>query len=262
MDAIVLPDFSRAFVRWSIDTHEVQVKTVSRPLPMTLNRVRMPIEASVHMRDRHTGQIDVFVLTADCRTEQVHVPRDIWHQPNASMFMIAGRDAAIIEKNWDVAGKQVFLHPPSLGVQPERQQIDPAQAFSSYAIDLPEARAGTLVSLDQIHAALRSDRALTAQSVFNMGDVEITLSYPVKVTNFSERERYFQVDTGPMLFPLVGAGTLGIDSMRRAYIAHSGADWLEAIVNVPAAVSDTIHVHHYAHTVRLESVTHRMYTTS
>jgi len=85
----------------------------------------------------------------------------------------------------------------------------------------------------------------------------------VKTVNFSERERYYQVDTGPVLFPgVTGIGAGGeppLTACRLAYVAHNAPDWAEFIVCVPTAVHADIDVHHYSKSVRVEGVRNRLF---
>ena len=54
------------------------------------------------------------------------------------------------------------------------------------------------------------------------------IEYPVKTINVSERDRYYQVDTGPVLFPDLSIGHESfVGNFRLAYIAHNCADWAE-----------------------------------
>ena len=71
--------------------------------------------------------------------------------------------------------------------------------------------------------------------------------------NYSERDVYYQTDTGPVLFPDVGLGAQSfIGNFRRAYVAHNGPDWAEFIVNVPTVIRGDISTDHYSRAVRVE----------
>ena len=97
---LLVTDFSHSYLRWTLDTKVKPPKTVSKPLPMTLNRVRMPVEATVKLKRETTGAEVFYALGAECRTEQVWVKRDVWHDPNAGMWMIGGEKHCLIEKHW------------------------------------------------------------------------------------------------------------------------------------------------------------------
>ena len=256
-------DFSRSFVRWTLDTKLKPPKTVSKPLPMTLNRVRMPIEATATFRHLETNAVVRYALGAECRTEQVWVKRDIWHDPNASMVMIGGEKHCLIEKHWARADYEATLYPPKLGAQPERQLVDPRDAFADFSLDIATASGRALETVDSILAAFTGTAAVVARTEYQACGYAIALEYPVKTVNFSERERYYQVDTGPILFPgLEGIGEGGappLAACRLAFIAHNAPDWAEFLVCVPTPVKDGLRVHHYSKSVRVEGLKNQLF---
>lgn len=259
----LVTDFAHAYLRWRLDTKVKPPKTVSKPLPMTLNRVRMPVEAKVTLKHETTGVEVRYALGAVCRTEQVWVKRDIWHDPNASMCMIGGEAHCLIEKHWARADFEATLDPPKLGAQPERQLIDPREAFAAFSMELPAVRAVELTSTDEILRTLEGSATVVARTEYRACGYAITLEYPVKTVNHSERERYYQVDTGPVLFP--GLEDIGADgkpplvACRLAYVAHNTPDWAEFIVCVPTSIRDGLKVHHYSKSVRVEGVRNSLF---
>jgi hypothetical protein len=256
-------DFSKSFLRWTLDTKLKPPKTVSKPLPMTLNRVRMPIEATVLLTPASGGTPLRYALGAECFAEQVWVERDVWHDPSASMCMIGGEKHCLIEKQWKRADFEATLHPPKLGAQPERQMVDPQEAFAAFSIDLAPVRAVELTTTDSIIEALAGSATVVARTEYVAGDYAIALEYPVKTANYSERERYYQVDTGPILFPGVEkigeGGAPPIAACRLAFVAHNGPDWAEFLVCRPTPVRDDLRVHHYSQSVRVEGLRNRMF---
>ncbi len=257
---ITVTDFGRSFVRWRLDTTKKPVLTVSQPLPMTLNNVRAPLDARAVVTERATGRERDFALTVSCQAEQVWVERDVWHNPPADMCMIASNDEFLVVKRWDKADKGVMRHPATLGVQPERQRDDPAKCFDRYGIDRAERPARLLETIEAITDALFSNVPVVAQMEYETGGYHVLLEYPVKIVNFSERERYYQVDTGPVLLlePGEGAGPL-IEAMQLAFVAHNGKDWAEFLVCAPTPVAPEVKVHHYSRVVRLKHVVNRLF---
>jgi hypothetical protein len=259
----LITDFDHAYLRWMLDTKLKPPKTVSKPLSMTLNRVRMPVEATVTLKHEVTGAEVRYALGAECRAEQVWVKRDVWHDPNASMCMIGGEKHCLIEKHWARANFEATLDPPKLGAQPERHLIDPQEAFAAFSVELPAVRAVELVNVDDILATLEGNAKVVSRTEYQACGYAITLEYPVKTVNHSERERYYQVDTGPVLFPgVAGIGADGeppLTACRLAYVAHNAPDWAEFIVCVPTPVKGDLRVHHYSKSVRVENVRNRLF---
>lgn len=243
----MLCDFSRSFVRWSFDSTRKKLLTVSQPPPTTLNHVRIPLEcvATVNVG----GKTDQFGLTASCKTEQVFVEKQVWMNPNADMCGVMGAEHFLIIKRWDRANKNVMLHPPSLGPQPERHCVDPAQAFTAHAMTIKRRRGRRLDSIDEIIDVLRGDGETVCRTRYTVRGAEVLIEYPVKTINFSERHRYYQVDTGPVLFFGDPTGPQVIESCHLAYIAHLGGDWAEFLVSRPTRLENyPVAVHHFSET--------------
>ena len=80
------------------------------------------------------------------------------------------------------------------------------------------------------------------------------MEYPLKAVNMSERDGYYQVDTGPVLyFYLAKDCEETIDKFNLAFIAHNCPDWAEFIVNVPTPIENGISVHHYSKSERVKT---------
>jgi len=256
---IQVTDFQRSAVRWRIDTTKKPVVTVSRPLPMTLNNVRAVIEARAVITEPGGGRAHDYVLTASCKTEQVWVQRDVWHEPNADMCMVAGAGEFMVVKRWEKVDKGVLRHPPALGPQPERQVDRADDCFDRFSVDRSVCRGQVLTDTAAIIAALADTTPVVAQTEYEAAGYHVVLEYPVKVVNFSEREGYYQVDTGPVLLPLFeGDGRSLLECCQLAYVAHNSPGWAEFIVCVPTPVAEGVRVHHYSRRVRLEPVCNRM----
>lgn len=168
-------------------------------------------------------------------------------QPNADMCAISGAGEFLIIKRWDRANKGVMLYPPSLGMQPERQCIDPAVAFDTHTLDIRRRPARQLDSIDDIIAALVSDREVHSRTTFPIDGGSVTIEYPIKTVNFSERHRYYQVDTGPVLFFGESTGPSLIEHFHLAFVAHLGRDWAEFLVCQPTPLENLpMTVHHFS----------------
>jgi len=243
-------DFARSFIRWRHDTTKKPLLTVSQPPPTTLNNVRMPLECLMtHSRSDGTG---VYGLGASCKTEQVFVERDVWMQPNADMCAVSSVDEFMVIKRWDKVDKGVMLHPPSLGPQPERQCIDPVQAFETHELKVRRRTARRIETIDEVIGVLSGDVEVVARTGYASPDGEVLLEYPVKTVNFSERHRYYQVDTGPVLYRGEATGPAPIERLHLAYVAHLGGDWAEFLVSKPTPLEGhDVAVHHFGEVCRV-----------
>lgn len=243
-ESTLVCDFARSFIRWRSDTTKKPMLTVSQPPPTTLNNVRMPLECLMTVEG--AGQRSEFGLGTSCKTEQVFVERDVWMEPNADMCAVSSADQFMVIKRWDKVGKGVMLHPPSLGPQPERQCIDPALAFETHALALRRRQARRIGDIEEIIQVLSGDREVVARTTVRTLQGEVTVEYPVKTVNFSERHRYYQVDTGPVLFCGEPTGGQLIEHLHLAYVAHLGGDWAEFLVSRPTPLDGHgVAVHHF-----------------
>lgn len=255
---MLVTDFARSFVRFRIDLQKTQPRTISQPPPFTLNNARFSLECrcQISRSDEPSAAKKEYVLSASCKAEQVHVREDIWHQPAADMCLVASLEEFMVIKSWDRNNRGVMLSPPSLGEQPERQVGNTVDAFTELRIDMRELPAEPLLTTQAIVTAVLDNRPLVAKSELTMpGGDRVTLEYPVKVINVSEREEFYQVDTGPVLIPDATAfdGKFGISALRLAFIAHNTLGCTELLLNVPTALSSGISVNHYSQVLKLKA---------
>jgi len=245
-------DFTRSAVRWRTDTTKMKTLTLSRPAPTTLNNVRMPLECLVTVL--RGGKRQVYGLGTSCKTEQVFVERDVWMEPNADMCAVSGAGQFLIIKRWDKVDKGVMLYPPTLGPQLERQCVDPATAFETHALTIRRRGARQLQSIEEIIDILAGDREVVSRTSFAIAGGEMTVEYPVKTVNYSERHRYYQVDTGPVLFFGEPTGPNEIEHLHLAYVAHLGGNWAEFIVSRPTPLpGHGVAVHHFSESSSVEA---------
>lgn len=254
--SMLVTDFARSFVRFRIDLKQTQPKTISQPPPFTLNNARFPLECRCRVTrgDGLESKSVDYVLGASCKAEQVHVRENIWHEPAADMCLVASLDEFLVIKSWDRNDRGVKLSPPTLGVQPERQAGKVADAFTDLRKDFREAPGKLLTSTEEIVTAVLDSRPLVSTSEFTTADgVRVLLEYPVKVINVSEREMFYQVDTGPLIVPDAVAfdGVHDISALRLAFLAHNSLGATELLLNVPTPIGPGLSVNHYSKVLKV-----------
>lgn len=262
VNPVPVTDFYRSFLRFRIDLNVTQPKTVSQPPPFTLNNARFPLECVCRVTPNDTNARVAnttieYVLGASCKAEQVHVKENIWHDPPADMCLIASTDEFLVIKSWDRNNRGVMLSPSTLGPQPERQAGKCSDAFTDLRIDLRERSAQLLETTEDIVIAVLNNRPLVSQTVFSLPDgTHVMLEYPVKVINASDREMFYQVDTGPVLVPDTSAfdGTHAISALRLAFIAHNTIGCTELLLNVPTPIGQGLSVNHYSKVMKVNAV--------
>ena len=259
-DQTLVIDFTRTFVRFRIDLLQMQPKTVSQPPPFTLNTARLSIECHCRVT-KGSGDSAItneYVLSSACKAEQVHVREKIWHDPAADMCLVASKDEFLVIKSWDRNNRGVMLSPPTLGEQPERQAGKSKDAFTELRIDFRHVRGHLLRTTEEIVAAVLANRPLVCKTEFTTPEGDhVYLEYPAKVINASEREMFYQTDTGPVLVPdpAVFDGTHPISVLRQAFIASNSLGCTELLVNVPTPIGHEMSVNHYSRTLKLDAKT-------
>ncbi|MEZ4730705.1 MAG: hypothetical protein R3E79_26560 [Caldilineaceae bacterium] len=137
----------------------------------------------------------------------------------------------------------------------ERQIGKVAEAFDRIKINVRMVEGELLPTTDAIVQATLADELLVGRVEFSALDrYDVTLDFPIKTINASERDHIYQTDTGPILFPDFSAPFAHImETFHLAYVAYNAPGWAEFIVRVPTPLTDAISVNHYAKAVRLET---------
>lgn len=251
-------DFGRSFLTFRIDLQKKQPRTVSQPPPFSLNNARMQLECRCGIMPPGANAAPAnYVLGSSCKAEQVNVVENIWHEPAADMCLLATTDEFLVIKSWDRNNRGVMLSPPSLGEQPERQAGKNTDAFDQLRIAVRETPGRVLETTREIIAATLANRPIVSQTEFTASDgTRVRLEYPIKIINVSERDEFYQVDTGPVLVPDASAfnGVHAISALRLAFVAHNSLGCTEFLVNVPTPVGDGISVNHYSRVLKVKAV--------
>jgi hypothetical protein len=247
-------DFTKSFFHFETDHEAQSLLTVTVQQPITRNQVRIPVECRCEVTNPQTGATTQYVLGASCKTEKVNVDRDVWLIPNADFCVVSSDQTFLIIKRFEQL--DVDVPTESNMARPARRQVGESDgAWTRHSRNLHMVAGRQLELPDQVITTTLANRPLTSRTEFVLPDGQLVMiEYPVKTINVSERDRYYQVDTGPVLFPDLSIGHESfVGNFRLAYIAHNCADWAEIIVNVPTPVAKGISVDHYSQPVRLET---------
>jgi hypothetical protein len=248
-------DFSRSFIHFRIDLEEQAAITMSSKQPFTMNHVRIPLECVCVMNDV------TYVLGASCKTERVNVTENVWRDPNADFAVISSNDDFLLLKRFARCGQEAANEvDPDRPVQFERQSGKAAEAWCMHRLDIPHVEGEELSTADAVYNAIMANRNVVSRTEYELRDgTTVVLEYPVKCINVNDREGFYQVDTGPVIFPDdMPDVSMPIERFRFAYVAHNCHDWAEFIVNVPTPVNGGVAVHHYSQSRRVETISNRM----
>lgn len=112
-----------------------------------------------------------------------------------------------------------------------------------------------LTTPEAIVAATLADEVLVGRIAFTgLARYDVTLDFPIKTMNASERDNIYQTDTGPIIFPDFSMDFAHImETFHLAYVAYNTSDWAELILRVPTPLTNEISVNHYSKVVRLDN---------
>jgi hypothetical protein len=247
-------DFQRSFLTLRIDTEKKPPQSLSHKPPYSLNNARIQIECRCQVLDTQAGTSETFVLGANCKTEQVGVPRDVWLEPNADFVPIVSSRAFLFLKTYAQVGMDVARYPLGTGRQSDRQYGLVADALDSLRIDVVERPGEPLETPEAIVQAILGNRTLVARTEITSGRYRAVIDYPVRTINGNERDWIYQTDTGPLLLPDFDSRPDEVlQRMELAFSAFNGPDWIEMIVRVPTPVVEGVSVYHYTRTARFDA---------
>ncbi len=227
-------DFSRSFLTFRIDTEKKMPQTVSHKPPWSLNNARIQLECRLQVTDKRSGDQQSYVLGASCKTERVGVKQDIWTEPNADFAPVFSETEFLNIKTYARAGEGVPLYPPGSGTQSERQLGQQAEAFDSARIDIVECAGTRLDSAMDVVEATLANTVLNARTTIESDHCTAVIEYPVKTMNASERNGFFQTDTGPVLLPDFDCEPdQMLSHLQFAYAAFNCPDWIELLSAPP-----------------------------
>ena len=261
MTTVSMLDFNRSFFFFESDFEAHPPKTVSDLRQNVHNRARIRIDCHLNLTDPQ-GQVFDYYLGEACKTERVGSDMElgIFTQPNADFRAIMSEQDTLIVKGWPQQGKTVMLDPPSLGQQPERQLID-TSTFWKHSFKLSPVQVTQLSEPMDVVEAVDAGSPVAARTEYESNGYGIVIDYPVTTINVSERHRFFQTDTGPVIY---ADFSQPVDSKPEAFSlafsAFNSPDWIEFIVNKPTPIAEGIAVNHYSENVWVEGCRNSIYS--
>lgn len=204
------------------------------------NWARIQLESRCEMRDSE-GKSEEFFLFAACRAEDTYGQGALFRIPNYEFCGIFSRNDYLIIRTHARAED----NDPSMGAIKD--------FFEEVRIDVAPGAAEVLPTNETMVQATLANRPLVGQTEFSWpaGEGRVILEYPIKTMNVNPDRNCFQVDTGPLAFPvspLTGASSL-LEVFRLAHVVFSRLDKAEFILQVPTTLTSgvaTATVNHYS----------------
>jgi len=208
-------DFGRSFVTF---TSEV-------------NNARLQIESQLELTDEATGESEVYLHFASCKSEDTYAEDDLFRVPNydfSGIFDASKRDYSIF---------RIF--------STYKDNLDTGAAlerFRALSIDLcPAANARLLEDNDAIVDATLRNVPLVSRTELWCDErrVRAVVDCPIKTMNVNPGTHMYQVDTGPMLYPdFTSSAVRRIEWLLPAFVAYNRVDRAEFVIQAPTPVPD------------------------
>ena len=246
-------DFSSSFMIFRLDTEYVNPKSVSHAPPFSVNNARINHECIATLKDKRTSKKEIHYLGASCKTERVGVDSDIWTEPNADFVPVFSKNHYLNIKTFEHAQIEIPLYPPKLGTQSSRQWGSIDENFSSVKQIVNKIPGKVINKIDAILDSTFEGNKLNAITTIENENYIYSLEYPIKTMNVNEKDKIFQTDTGPVLFPNLNKKFDDIfRDIEMAYIAFNRFDYAEMIVRKEKELNSKIKVFHYHEKYNLE----------
>ena len=247
-------DFVRSFLTFRLDFKKKPPQTVSHEPPYSLNNARVQVVCRVQLTEIASGDSQMFVMGASCKTERVGVEREIWTVPNADFVPVFSVDRFLNIKTFARVGTKVELYPPGRGTQSDRQAGNVGDVFDAVRIEVEEIPGEVLNTPARIVEATLENEPLVARTHIQRGRYQAILEYPIKTMNANERDLIYQTDTGPLLLPDFDASPERVvETFELAYAAFNCPEWVECLVRERTPVADGVEVYHYSRTERFDA---------
>ncbi len=219
-------DFGRSFV------------TFTNPV----NNARLQIESQLELTDEATGESEVYLLFASCKSEDTYAADALFRVPNydfSGIFDVSKTDFSIFRV---FSTCRDYLE---TGAALER--------FDDLTIHLAPADATLLEDNDAIIAATLRHAPLVSRTELWRHErrVRAVVDCPIKTMNVNPSTHMYQVDTGPMLYPdFASAAERRIEWLLPAFVAYNRADRAEFVMQAPTPVpeggEELLKVMHYS----------------
>ena len=179
-----------------------------------------------------------YYLGCACMAENMYRPKGHIQEPVAEFTIILspGREFQILKRHASAAHDVRR----SLRVG-ERMPTHDGKGSTMLSVEAKlrhATRETPIVDYDGFRAALLAGHSINARTTFLDADgkTRVILDYPANTTNASNDQPAWQVDAGPMLFPLPAKeNALEVDRMELAFIVFNSFEYAEVAINEPSA---------------------------
>ena len=196
------------------------------------NTVRILLDSRCWVSNAETGETTKYNLISPCRTEWMYRDDILWQQPNYEFSGIFS-DTETLDGHIRSGDRLEFG-----GDWREAQSIEGRYKRYEFAIrDYPRVR--KLESDAETIAATMALQSIVARTEISSADEKLraTIEYPIRTMNLALGQGRVQVDTGPLIYPDLGADvSREIERLHWAFVCHNRDDVAEFVLRGPAPV--------------------------
>jgi len=207
------------------------------------NSVRFWVESRTRLIDVTAGTAIDFYPCGSCKSENTFAEKDLLKADNYDFLPIFGGGKWLVFRRRATAdaGYRSVHEPEELWGVPERRLVE-------------AGRYRELDGFEAIRDATAAALPIVAQTAIQNEETGLRaiIECPVKTMNVSHDLERYQVDTGPVALPDLGARTDPvIDCLRLAFVAFNAPHFADFVVEQRVEAGDDVEVFHYANPVSL-----------
>ncbi len=197
------------------------------------NNARLQIESKCRLLVGNEAPRD-FYFFASCKSENTFAERDLFHEDNYDFCGLFS------DSEYAIYRTKATHHDGYVESGAWRDRFDDVQW------KLPYTRGEALEEAEAIVGATLEGRALVGVVEWQAESVHCALEFPIKTMNVNDLQTIWQVDTGPVPFPLgLEHGRFGIDGFFPAYVAYNAMHFADFVVQGPMDTGDCTVTHYH-----------------
>ena len=210
---MTMTDFGNSYMTWIVDP-DLTDKRVPGHMPWG-NSARILIDARCTITKN--GVTEEFYLIAPCRTEWMYRDENLIQNPSGEYRVIFSQDRSL----------SVGKHITESGPAPCSTTNERMKSLIFTISEFPDATA--LPTDDDVIAATQANLPISAftQLKDEANGFDVSLEYPIRTMNINPERHRFQVDTGPIVAPVLeqlAAEEHWIDALALAHTIYNRFD--------------------------------------
>ncbi|MCZ6635064.1 MAG: hypothetical protein O7G87_16830 [bacterium] len=212
------------------------------------NNARLQVESVCTLRDQASGSTTEYFFFASCKSESVFVDRGLFSEDNYDFCGIFADEEFAIFRT-----RSTHTH----GFREEGLWRD---RFEDVTFHLEKVEGQALASNREIVQASLDHVPLIGRVEIGEATLRAVLEFPIKTMNANDIRDVYQVDTGPLAFPDLGADVdRHIERLSPAYVAYNAPNFADFVVQqalpIVADGQEVTRVTHYSKRVSLPART-------